>query len=80
MDRGYGGLDDRVCAIEARQVSVWDGGYPDQPEDEREQDYVSADPDGWRGNEHPEGWPEDDYLGGEYGLYKRDSDSANEED
>ncbi len=34
------------------------------------------DPDAWRGDLHLPDWPEEAYLGAEYGLFKRDAERA----
>jgi hypothetical protein len=56
-------------------VSIWDGGWPEQPEEEREGE------EPWRGDLHPDesddDWPE--YLAGpEYWLYKKWGDGGGE--
>lgn len=52
-------------------MTIWDGGWSDQAEEEREVAWHSQ-PDEWRGDVHLEDWPESAYLSGEYGLFKRE--------
>lgn len=56
-------------------MSVWDGGWPDQPEEEREweDEEIEDDdppPESWRGDQHLEDWPED-LAGPEYWFFRR---------
>jgi hypothetical protein len=53
-------------------VSIWDGGRPDQPEEEREAEWGGDAPGAWRGVVHFEEWPEHAYAKAEYGLFQRD--------
>ena len=59
-------------------MSVWDGGFHDAPEDEREQQWEDSDDlededAPWRGDTHLDNWPES-LAGPEYWLYRDELD------
>ena len=70
-------------------VSIWDGGWTDQPEAEREGDWCIGDSEPWRGENappeeefedeagdkwKPNHWPRAELAGPEYKMFKRRQD------
>jgi hypothetical protein len=47
-------------------VSIWDGGWADQPEAEREGDWCNGNPEPWRGEDSPPEEEFDDEAGDEW--------------
>lgn len=60
-------------------MTIWDGGWADQSEPERESEWHDSEvaADSWRGGAQPEEWPEE-LAGPEYWLNKG-MDDANED-
>ena len=75
---------DRLVPGEVRRVSIWDAGFSERPEDEREGEDAWEDSDDleddhapWRGELHFDEWPEG-LAGPEWEMWKKMMDDEDD--